>query len=81
MNRELKSAILILIVSTAAMVWGVNYRNNHAMNGVELMPSDGPLLYMLAGWVLRLGVFSFLTGVGFLVAGIVKNPDEKPPKC
>ncbi len=75
MNKMLKIAIVTLILSTVAMLWGVSYRNSHVTSGFDGDAS----LYALTEWVLDLGTASFLAGIGFLIAGIIKSPDEKPP--
>ncbi len=79
MNSELKSAIIILVVSIMATVWGVNYRQNHAFEGaVGAFFGTASQTYSLAGWAMGLGIIGILIGVGVLIAGLIKTGN--PPK-
>jgi len=79
MNEVLKSAIIILVVSATATIWGVQYRNSHVMEGAAGMFFGGvSQTYEMAGWAMGLGILGFLVGIGVLVAGLVKS--GRPPK-
>lgn len=79
MNGVLKSAIIILLVSGIATVWGFQYRQSHAVEGAVGMFFGGvSQTYVMAGWALGLGILGFLIGIGVLVAGLVKS--GKAPK-
>ncbi|MBI3894337.1 MAG: hypothetical protein HY313_00250 [Acidobacteria bacterium] len=73
MNGVLKSAIIILIASGIATVWGYQYRQSHAVEGAMGMFFGGvSQTYVIAGWALGLGILGFLIGIGVLVAGLLK---------
>lgn len=81
MNSVLKSALVILAVSISATVWGVNYRQNHAMEGaVGMIFGGASKTYELAGWAFGLGVLGLLIGIGVLIAGLVKSGGSGSPK-
>lgn len=83
MNGILKSAIVILVVSVTAMIWGIQYRNNHVMEGAMGMLFGGSTTYAMAGWVVGIGILAFLVGIGLLIAGLVRSgrnkPTDRPP--
>jgi hypothetical protein len=81
MNGILKSAIVILVVSISATIWGFHYRQNHAMEGaVGMLFGGGSQTYELAGWALGLGILGLLIGIGVLIAGLVKSGGSGSPK-
>lgn len=82
MNSSLRSAIGILVVSAAAVAWGYQYRQDHAIEGAMGMIFGGQQgiggTYAIAGWVIGIGILAFLVGVGFLTAGLVQLGSNKP---
>ena len=80
MNGVLKSAIVILVVSAMATIWGTQYRQNHAMEGAMGMIFGGSSsgTYTMAGWAMGLGILAFLVGIGLLIAGLVQTRGNKP---
>ncbi len=77
-NGLLASAIILLVASVTAIIWGAYYRQNHVMEGVASLLGGGSQTYTAAGWALGLGVLAFLISVGILVAGLVRPSSKKP---
>lgn len=75
MSSLLKSAIVILVVSAVSVIWGTQYRQNHAMEGAMgmLFGSSSSGTYTMAGWAMGLGILAFLVGIGLLIAGLVQK--------
>ncbi len=80
MNGILTSAIVILVVSATATIWGFWYRQNHVMEGVmgKLFGGSNADTYSMAGWALGIGILAFLIGIGLLIAGLVRSGGNKP---
>ena len=72
-NGLLTSAVFVLATSTAAIIWGAYYRQNHVVEGAASLLGGGSQTYAAAGWALGLGILAFLIGVGALVAGFMRT--------
>lgn len=72
-NGVLPSAIILLVVSVPAIIWGVWYRQNNVMEGVVGIFGGPAQTYEAAGWAFGLGLLVFIISVGMLVAGLMKS--------
>ncbi|HTQ98763.1 MAG TPA: hypothetical protein VMH83_02190 [Candidatus Acidoferrum sp.] len=72
MNNVLKSAIVILLVSAALVVWGASYRPPQGTNVMDARFDGISLFHALAAWTLVLGVVAYLVGVVLMIAGILR---------
>ena len=77
MNGLLKSAIIVLIVSVAAYLWGSWYVNAHPFGGVASMFGASDSTYSIAHSSVLLGVLGFLLGLGLLIAALVRTNTRK----
>lgn len=70
MSNLLKSAIIVLLLSTVAFLWGYEYVDSHRLAGIGAMFGAKDPTYTIASWAMILGVLAFLIGVGLLIGGI-----------
>ncbi|MBI4811095.1 MAG: zinc ribbon domain-containing protein [Ignavibacteriales bacterium] len=84
MNSLLISAIIILILSVIAAIWGYTYTENNkweAFMGYRYNKE----LYQVAGYATIVGIVGFFIGIGLLIGGLVQQKnvssmDNAPPK-
>ena len=80
MNDLLKSALFVLPVSAAAMMWGLSYRSDHAMAAVGALFGGYDETYDLAGYAAGLDALAFAAGLVLLIAGLVSFRGSAEPK-
>ena len=73
MNGKLKAAIIVLVASAAAIIWGLQYRGDHPMAAMGVLFGAQDPTYSLAGWASGLGILAFLVGIALLIAGLVES--------
>lgn len=77
MSNLLKSAIILLVVSVVAFLWGNSYVSAHPFGGVVSFFGGSDSAYSLAQSSVLLGVLGFLVGVALLIAALVRVPSRK----
>lgn len=73
MNGKLSTAIIVLVLSAVALVWGFQYRSNHPFAAVGAFFGAEDPVYSMAGWAVGLGILAFLIGIALLIAGLVQS--------
>jgi pSer/pThr/pTyr-binding forkhead associated (FHA) protein len=68
MDGILTSGIVVVSISVICVIFGYVYLRNHPF-GMFI----GDPTYSLAGWAVGLGLISFFTGLGLLIAGLVRH--------
>lgn len=79
MNDLTRSAIVMLVASACATLWGYWYSQTHAMEAVGVAffgGSAGPT-YVMAQWAMVVGVLAFLLGIGLLIAGLNRSGSSR----
>jgi hypothetical protein len=59
------------------MIWGVQYRSEHAMSVLGGLFGVVDQTYTAAGWAIGLGILAFLVGLALLIAALVQ-PNTPP---
>ena len=67
MDGILASGIVVVAISVICLISGYLYIKNHPFGMFTGDPA-----YSLAGWAVGLGLISFFTGLGLLIAGLVR---------
>ena len=73
MNGKVHAAMIVLISSAVAMIWGFQYRGDHPLAGVGAFFGVQDPIYSLAGWAAGMGVLAFLIGIALFIAGLVQS--------
>lgn len=75
MNTLLRSAIVVLILSVVAFVWGYSYTQQNKSKAWGAMFGHRDPTYEAAGYATIAGVAGFLIGIGLLIGGLVKQKE------
>ncbi len=72
MDGVLTSGITVVSISVICLIFGFLYIRNHPFGIL-----GGDPTYNLAGWAVGLGFISFFTGLGLLIAGLVRYNSQQ----
>jgi hypothetical protein len=67
MNYLIKIAIVLLIGSIIAMIWGDNYVSSHMLTGIASSVGYSDSTYTMAKLAIPLGVLGFMAGAVVLI--------------